>query len=365
MRRSSIIIIFIAILIAGCGLTRNTVRTVHISEATSETPAGVVYALPQTVLKISADVLEVKTYRGPYYRYAEKYLGITDVPHENKTEWNLTKVTIESISEADPEEYFIVYAEKRSFNYDRILQLSKEGLLMDLSNLSAPGVSSKIEDQRYHEPGVLFTDLSVKRNIELSSDTLYKTILTDTSFIRVPVLKNELLSKTIDEKAEEAANFIIKTRKRRFKLLAGQYDFYPTGPALEFGVNRLDELEKEYLSLFIGKTIQIPHTIQFYYIPKTDEVYENIELFEYSSLNGIRSENFTSGTVVNLLIKKGDKTKLLDEYVSIELNNNLNRIYYRIPDIAEVEIQDGGKTILKERIPVSQYGTVLSMPVLK
>jgi len=365
MRLLSIIIIFIAILIAGCGSTMNTIRTVHVSEATPETPVGVVYALPQTVLKISADVLEVKTYRGPYYRFAEKYLGITNVPQENKTEWILTKVTIETLTEADPEQYFVVYAEKGSFNYDKILQLSKEGLLVDLNRLSTPVIISEIGDQRYIEPGVLFTDLSVKRNIELSSDTLYKTILTDTSFIRVPVLKNELLSKTIDEMAEEAANFIIKTRKRRFKLVAGQYDFYPTGPALEFGVNRLDELEKEYLSLFIGKTIQISHNIHFYYIPKAEEVYENIELFEYSSLNGIRTENIKSGTIVNLLIKKSDKTRLLDEYVATVNKNNLNRIYYRIPDIAGVEIQNGGKTVLKERITVSQFGTVLSMPVIK
>ena len=41
------------------------------------------------------------------------------------------------------------------------------------------------------------------------------------------------------------------------------------------------------------------------------------------------------------------------------------RIYYRIPDIAEVEIQDGGKPVFNERIPVYQYGTVITMPVFK
>jgi hypothetical protein len=33
--------------------------------------------------------------------------------------------------------------------------------------------------------------------------------------------------------------------------------------------------------------------------------------------------------------------------------------------MAEVEIQDAGRTVLKERIPVYQYGPILTMPVFR
>ena len=36
---------------------------------------------------------------------------------------------------------------------------------------------------------------------------------------------------------------------------------------------------------------------------------------------------------------------------------------YEEPDMAEMEIQDGGKAIVKQRFPVSQYGKVLTLPV--
>jgi hypothetical protein len=56
---------------------------------------------------------------------------------------------------------------------------------------------------------------------------------------------------------------------------------------------------------------------------------------------------------------------VLDEYRKGDSEENQNRLLYRIPDIAEVEIQDGGKAVLTERIPVCQYGTVMSMPVFR
>jgi hypothetical protein len=54
--------------------------------------------------------------------------------------------------------------------------------------------------------------------------------------------------KSLEEKAEEAAAFIYKLRKRRFKLLVGQEQPVPDGNALDISIRELDELEKEYLS---------------------------------------------------------------------------------------------------------------------
>lgn len=363
--RLIISITLIMLFATGCFIIKPSVTTVNLKDIDSTAPSGMIYALPQTVLKIEVEMLEIKTYRGPYYRFAEKYLGITGVPEENEARWLVKNVTLTIFSETDPAQYYLIAPVKKTFDPGNILYLSDEGFIMDLKKLDAFAIESKKAGLFHKTPGVLYTNLTITRNIELSIDTLYKTILTDTSFIRLPVLKNEMISKTIDEKAEEAADFIIEIRNGRFELLTGQSDFYPEGSALEFGVNRLDELEEEYLSLFVGKSIELTHTFEFCYIPNSGEVYENIELFEYADQKGVSREITGNGRVVNLLIKKLDKTRVLDEYRTITQEENLNRLYYRIPDIAEVEIQDGGKSILNERIPVYQYGTILSMPVFK
>ena len=40
-----------------------------------------------------------------------------------------------------------------------------------------------------------------------------------------------------------------------------------------------------------------------------------------------------------------------------------NAFYYRIPDMGSVNLVYGTKSLIRERVPVYQYGAVLSMPV--
>lgn len=359
---SLLLILFFA---TGCFIIRPSVQTIHLQDTVLTEPSGMIYALPQTVLKIEVEMLEMKTFRGPYYRFAEKYLGITGVPEENKSEWFIKNVTLTTSSETDPGQYYLISPIRGTFNPENIMYFSDEGLIMDLKKLDAFAIESKNTHIFNKTPGILYTSPTITRNLEHSTDTLFKTILTDTSFIRIPVLKNEMIVRTVDERAEEAADFIIEIRNRKFELLTGQSDFYPEGSALEFGIDQLDELEEEYLTLFIGKTIEMPHSIELWYIPRTGEIYEKIGLFEYSDKNGISREITGKGKVVNLIIDKVDKTGPLEEHLNMVHSEDANTIYYRVPDIAEVEIKDGGKTVLNERIPVYQYGIVLTMPVFK
>jgi len=352
-------------LATGCFVFRPSIKTRHIEGYDSTKSSGLIYALPQTVIKIKVDMLEMRTYRGPYYRFAEKYLGITGVPEENKSAWLIKNITISTYPEADPEQFYTITPVRGTFNPENIMQLSDQGLIMDIKKLDAFAVESKSIHVFKKIPGILYTSPTVARNIVQSTDTLFKTILADTAFIRIPVLKNEMISKTIDERAEEVADFIIELRTGRYDLLTGQMDFYPEGTALRIALNRLDELEKEYMSLFIGKTVEIEHSLEFWYIPRPGEMFENIELFEYSDKNGISRKITGSGKTVNLLLTNSDKGKVLNEFMKGTDEQNLNRLYYRIVDMADAEVQDGGKTVLKDRIPVYQYGPILTIPVFR
>jgi len=356
------LLLILSTLIGSCAPKKTVIRISPISDVDPTMPAGMIYALPQTVFKIEVEMLEVKTYRGPYYRFAEKYLGITGVAREDKTEWLLKKLNIEMMLEADPEWYFVVYRDDGKPCCPDLFNLSAEGLLLDVNKLIRQ--PDKIEKDIYpqHARGLLYTDLSIWENTVIDTDTLYKTILTDTTFIRIPVLREESVTKTIDEKAEEAASFILDMRERKADLITGEYDFYPEETALETGLEKIDKIENEYLSLFIGKTIEIPHRFVFYYVPRSGEIYENVELFEYSE-QGISDEVSGQGNLVSLFIKNTNKTETLTEYSQNYSNPDMNIIYYRIPDIAEVEIMDQGKSILKTRIPVSQYGAIVRIPI--
>ena len=57
---------------------------------------GVAYSLPLTTFTIDAEVTKITSKAGPYYKYAEKYLGVKDVITEDKVVFQLDKVTLEN-----------------------------------------------------------------------------------------------------------------------------------------------------------------------------------------------------------------------------------------------------------------------------
>ena len=61
---------------------------------------------------------------------------------------------------------------------------------------------------------------------------MYKTLVTDTSFVEVPVNRTITEQKSPAMKAEEAADFLLELRTRRFELLTGEYESYPQGEAM-------------------------------------------------------------------------------------------------------------------------------------
>ena len=53
---------------------------------------GITYSLPKTSLVVDAEVTKVTCKAGPYYKYAEKYLGVKDAITEDKVYYELGKV---------------------------------------------------------------------------------------------------------------------------------------------------------------------------------------------------------------------------------------------------------------------------------
>ncbi len=73
----------------GCSGPKSVIETVPVGTSSSELQTGYVYALPQTTFKVTVDVVKTRTIRGPYYRFAEKYLSIRDAPDRNSTSWRI------------------------------------------------------------------------------------------------------------------------------------------------------------------------------------------------------------------------------------------------------------------------------------
>jgi hypothetical protein len=321
----------------------------------------VIYSLPRTVLLVKINFEKTNYIPGPYRRYSEKYLGIVDFIDKAETKWSITGSEVNGFNEPDPLHFYSINIINGSFQSSRFLELSESGLIVDPDKgdricLPVPG-NDKIIEPPY------FTDISTEENFNEISDTLFKTIIKDTSFVKIPVVRKQREAKTLEQKAEAAANFIISIRKKRFKMETGGGDIpiFPDGMAMETSIQELNKLEKEYISLFIGKIYTRKYSRGFFITPFGTP--ENITFLKFSAAEGILSADSPKGEALNIEISLLGITDLLKNNLpQTPTENVFNTLYYRIPEHASIKIILKDKLISEGRFTLFQAGSLMSLP---
>jgi len=320
----------------------------------------IIYTIPRTVIKVRVDYQRELSVPGPYRAYSAKFLGIEGGIAEKKEDWKITGVRVSSSSELDPSNIFAINILSGAFNPGVFMKLTDQGLIMDANYATAEYFSQPLEN-KYHAEETVFTDLSIHPNFEVKEETMYKTIVTDTGYMRVPMVRNQIEQKTMEKKAEEAAAFITKLRKRRFKLISGQYDVFPEGIALAEAVKRLDQTEAEYLSLFIGKKVTDNYSREFWYIPAGKAASEKNTLAAFSNNGGFSP---VDGSLAEKLLIRVTAEKSEQAPLSVTTDEeNFNRLFYRIPAMARVEVLLGDELLSDSRFQVAQSGFLVAIPV--
>ncbi|WP_165836039.1 DUF4831 family protein [Marinifilum breve] len=348
--------LLVAILIVG-----GTIGNVNAQKRrTLETPNTVIYALPQTVLKV--DVVAEKTImkKGPFADYAKKYLGISDVVTSDGVEWKLKSIELNGVGEVDPDQYYKITT---SVDYEpSLISLTPEGLIrgFNVKNSSFENVEKEIISLTSDEVKVEYGKFSIDPIVKYREDTTYQVVETDTAFIKVPVLEKQALTKSLEEKAEEAAHQIFKLRKRRFKILTANFEVLPPdGKAYEVLVKELAKLEEDYISMFVGKKVSIQKAYQFSYAPKQGE--NGGVIFRMSPQMGPVGVNDLGGRPVRVDFRNLNVTNQLAILPSAGVNPQ-TQIAYRIPGMADVSISNGKSVLLKKRMPIAQFGKIAKMP---
>ncbi len=356
-------ILFFVLFFMSCLSEEKTTRTVEAVNSKESVPAdAIIYSLPRSVIKIDVLTEKIINKRGPLADYGKRYLGLEGGVKEDNTEWTFKVQNVLSYEESDPDQYYMIRS--NGLVNSNFLQLSENGLVL-MPAYGESGYTSLMSDEELEEElddEVYFKDMTVKPYHMESSDTVYSLIETDTGFVKVPHVQLKSRFKNLNEKAAEAAAFIIKIRKRRFKLLSGQYDVFPEGIALQYAVNELTRLENEYLSLFIGKTIKKQFNQSFEYIPDGTKAEQTDVLFRFSSSKGILAVNDLTGSPVSIKVKKQNQD---DPIKSMNLNNNnadISELIYRVPVPCLVELNDETLTLGKSKLFIYQLGPVVRLP---
>ena len=358
--KKSYLYLIMFILSAGCAVQRQA-NVTHIKSMADLGETNAVYALPLTVLDITVEASRKTVIPGPFHKYAEKYLGIKNVPDSATVEWTITDVRFDVHDEADPDYYYSV--SNNSGALDKMLDhLEENKLILSPGRFFSTYSLSEIDTSNSN--AILYRDLSVKRNFYTGYDTVYKRTFVDSAFAIMPVINKQLVKKTLEEKAEEAANYVIKIRKRRFKLVSGQYEQVPEGEAMAVAVAELDDAENEYLSLFTGKTFTERFTRTYRYVPDGNRQLSKEVLCRFSGTEGFVDSKGVKGLPVILEAEDMNRTVQLEDFGSdYPQPVTGTNIPVRLPDMAEIRIIKGSGIINTSWMPVFQYGILIPFSI--
>jgi hypothetical protein len=323
---------------------------------------SIVYGLPLTVLRIKVEMNRTIEKPGPYSKYAEDLLGLKDAIMSESEFWSIEKVSVEPSAELDPSEFYVI--ESSALFETNVLRLKEEGFILDLNpeiynkpgDITATGESTGLES-------LSFRDLGSNEYYHTQRDTAFRLVNYDASFVKIPYLVEKKKKLTEDQLAEKAARTILELRDGKHLILTGEANVFPQSSAAIDEINRLD---REYTELFTGKTFHDKAIFTYTIIPRKDRLSTPEMLFRFSELTGPSDVSGTAGVPVLVELKPAPKNKNLTVIVKPllkgEETERQDKLYYRVPEVVNVNIKIGDKTLYSGRNLVFQFGNVVQLP---
>ena len=300
--------------------------------------------------------------KGPFADFAQKYLQM-NVNKQDIEKWQITSVSFSEHYEMDPEHYYVITFRNLPKNIERLITLTRNGAVLDMS-LSGFLASGEFAPA---EVTTGFKNMIIENPLVQSADTIFRTILKDTAFVREPVVIKKIQHLPKEDQAKELARQIFELRQRKNDLLNGYGDDIPNEAALKLMLENIDIQEKELLTMFTGVSMDIPVKRTFIYTP--DNSSEKAVLFYFSEQKGL-SANKDGGAEVFFQFKKPAEISVNN----LELENPKspakgkkgqeflrNAVYYRIPAQVETSVIHNGASLASKQIPVYQMGTLTSV----
>ncbi|MDP3643702.1 MAG: DUF4831 family protein [Bacteroidota bacterium] len=307
---------------------------------------GIVYSLPQTGIRVHIKATRERFVHGPFQMYAQKMLGIENVPATDADRWNMDEIKLEVFSEPDAEQ-----VRKAMGPAAQMVSLTESGIIAGI-NMAVKSHEVEIQTQSFLtknlDKQVKFTDLSIWSFYSPADSTK----------------KFKLVSKNQEQKAAEAAETIFNLRNSRFALLTNADDEpLPDGKSFEVMTKELGKMEENYLALFIGKSAKEKYEFSFEFVPGEKTVKGEV-FFRFNDDRGVLPKSDLSGRPIVIEVNKIENLASKQSGLSTSENPNAGKsgVYYRMPGMAEVRIMDGGTQLAGARLSIAQFGTTAPIP---
>jgi len=350
--------IVIACLILFSGISCNRVSVVHINKLNKPGTGEIIYSLPKTAVIVKIEYKKTTYLKGPYSEYAKRFLGITDGIIDNRSQWTIAKSEISSYNETDPKEYYALKASCTT-PYQKMHNLANEGLiilpysLLTNNSIIESNISSETAETN------IFKTISIESFYNEKNDTTYQEIVKDSVYVKVPVVRSVLENKTMEQKAREAADFIIELRARKADIILADVKNIPDGNALKIHIDEISQMEKEYSTLFTGRSITQTITRYYTIVPETEKM--EYEITGFSEKEGPVFTTAASKIIVKL--DKSDKTDPLKK-ISLSIDAGITKgIVCKIPETVSAGLYLNNNLFCKRELKISQLGSLVTYPI--
>ncbi len=377
MKEKSFILVIIAfyVLLIACKSTKPVLTVEKITEVKAYKTNHIFYSLPRTAIAVDVEITKKVYKKGPFSEYASSKLGITKVIEKDYVEWNISGVEFQTIAKFDTTQIYVINSNMA--NITNFVNLSKEGFLIGFNTKAGTYYSDiEINDNMLinneDEVSLAYEDITIKKNYKETYDTAYHEVANDTSFVKVPMITTNIVSKSIAEKAHELAEQILVLRDDRNALLVGEGDsqYLPTGDALNIMLDGINTLEAQYLSMFIGKTFTTKQIYHFEYIPIENQKFRQEILFKFSEADGYLPSSSLKGKPVFLEIESEQYMELMNKFYAGQVlykrtekvKDKNSGLVYRMPQKAKIKLTHNSKELHSENILIAQYGVNLQLP---
>ena len=304
--------------------------------------SGVYYSLPQTMLQLDFVIEETECEEGPLSSYASMYFGSEEPIEYGGTEYKLLDVKMTSVVSPDPNAtFFVTFASVRGGGKAQF-DVLPNGIIRSV------GIGNATDSE-------MGTPIVQTEN---RTGCCHNEAKQNGSFIGLMSA-----GKSNAQLAKEAADQIMEIRKEKFYLMSGDNEVASNPETFRLMYNKLDEMEKEYTSLFLGKRVtkQVVKTV--YVIPNKGVATQTVAKF--SETEGLTVGTGGSGSMITVQTLSLNTVAAINapSQSAVESMSYENKVFYRIPETANVKVAVDGRTMLEERLIVNQLGVLLTAPI--
>lgn len=327
---------FVMIVIMALGLASAKAQyvTSHAKIAMPGQQKGLYYSLPRTIVQLDFIIEEIELLEGPYSDYIYM-VGADDYVEEDGMEYRLADLKMSTYAEADPNATFFVAINTKKEGME--FSLTPKGILQGVG-VEKPFVIEKSDVNVYPNP---------TPKIERTFKYQYGS--------------NGARGK--DQLARSAADMITRIRDEKLKLITG---FQETAFALDTYrqmLADLEEMENEYLSLFVGKKI-VTTKVKTVYVTLSKEV-PTQTIGRFSTATGFSNNFADGGTPITLQAISLNTTGSINapSQSAVESISHENKLFYRIPETAYIKVSLGNDILLEKRETIAQLGVLILTPL--